>query len=89
MVGPKKQALLWAILALFVIFSTGVAGSCWADGGDPPKDPGDPGSYPPACQDGVASDEMFQCPEQTLEPTSGTVSDVWMILMAMAFQLAL
>jgi len=76
--GMQKRLLIWAVLALFVIAGTGVLACCWADGDDPATDPGDPSIVPPGCTS-----------NDSLEPTSGTLGDFWMILMAMAFQLAL
>ena len=71
----QKRCVIWAVLALFVITWTGVVAPCWGDDGDPATDPGDPVNVPPGCR--------------SLEPTAGTLGDFWMILMAMAFQLAL
>jgi hypothetical protein len=70
----SRRFLIWAVLALFVITWAGVLAPCWGDD-DPAVEPGDPASIPPGCR--------------TLEPTAGTLGDFWMILMAMAFQLAL
>jgi hypothetical protein len=61
---------------------------CLADGGGSQSDPGDPADYPPTCQNDSSADS-FEASEETLEPTSGILSSFWMILMAMAFQLAL
>jgi hypothetical protein len=74
----QKQFLIWAVLALFVISWIGVVAPCWGDDDDPAVGPGDPGYIPPGCHS-----------NDSLEPTSGTLGDFWMILMAMAFQLAL
>jgi len=49
---------------------------CFADDGG--TDPGDPAEEAPLCK-----------VNDSLDPTAGTFGDVWMILMAMAFQLAL
>ena len=73
-----KRFLIWAVLALLAIVWMGVAVPCWADGDNPATDPGDPGGIPPGCTQ-----------NDSLEPTSGTLGNFWMILMAMAFQLAL
>ena len=51
---------------------------CFADGTGTNADPGDPVEELPLCTAG-----------DTLDPTAGTFGEVWMILMAMAFQLAL
>ena len=71
----RKKSLILTVLALFVVVWIGFGAPCSAGGEDPPVDNGDPVSVPPACQ--------------SLEPTSGILSSFWMILMAMAFQLAL
>ena len=71
----NKVLLIWAVLALFVITWTGMVAPCCADGGETPVDPGDPVDLPPGCK--------------SLEPIAGILGDFWMILMAMAFQLAL
>ena len=53
---------------------------CFADntGDDADPNPGDPSDELPLC---MAND--------SLDPTAGTFGEVWIILMAMAFQLAL
>lgn len=84
-----RQFLIWAVLALFVITWTCVVVPCCADGGDPVPNPGDPADIPPTCQSVDSSAGTFESTVQTLEPTSGILGDFWMILMAMAFQLAL
>jgi hypothetical protein len=71
----RDKRLVLTVLALLVVLLIGFGAPCSADGDDPPVDNGDPVSVPPACQ--------------SLEPTSGILSVFWMILMAMAFQLAL
>ncbi len=71
----NRQFLMWAVLALFLITWMGVVAPCCADGDDPPSNPGDPVDIPPGCK--------------SLEPTAGILGDFGMILMAMAFQLAL
>jgi hypothetical protein len=78
MVGRYKRFLVWAVLALFVIAWTGAVTPCWSDGEGSTTDPGDPSEIPPGCT-----------LNGSLEPTSGTLGDFGMILMAMAFQLAL
>jgi hypothetical protein len=88
MTGPKRQAVIWATLALFAISWSGTVVACWADDG-PTNNPGDPESYPSTSRVGGSTADAFQCAEETLEPTPGILSSFWMILMAMAFQLAL
>ncbi len=66
------------VLILSLVCITLVA-PCFADNtGDDggPEDPGDPAEEVPLCT-------------QSLDPTAGQFSEVWMIVMAMAFQLAL
>lgn len=88
MTGLKKKAVIWAILALFAITWSGAVVTCWADD-DPTNNPGDPESYPPTSRVGGSTTQAFQYAEGTLEPTPSILSGFWMILMAMAFQLAL
>ena len=63
----------WLIIALFGIILLGMLTPCLADGEN--DNPGDP--------------EIVLPGSKTLEPTPSILSDFWMILMAMAFQLAL
>ena len=65
----------WVVIALVALFCFSTAMPCFADGDGPELDPGDPV-------------EELPC-SQTLDPTAGILSDFGMILMAMAFQLAL
>ena len=69
----RLRMSLILVLILSFVCLTLVA-PCFADNGDP--DPGDPVEEVPLCT-------------QSLDPTAGQFSEVWMILMAMAFQLAL
>jgi hypothetical protein len=85
----RRNCLTWAVLALFLIAWTGAVVPCLADGGDPSTNPGDPDEFPSTSRDPGSSAGAFEASEQTLEPTSGMLSSFWMILMAMAFQLAL
>jgi hypothetical protein len=89
MTRSSRQVVIWAVLALFAITWSGVVVACWADDGGPASNPGDPENYPSTCRIDGSSVGTFECSEQTLEPTPGILSDFWMILMAMAFQLAL
>ena len=71
-----RMGLILVLLLSFVCLT--LVAPCFADttddNGDP--DPGDPVEEVPLCT-------------QSLDPTAGQFSEVWMILMAMAFQLAL
>jgi hypothetical protein len=67
-----QRGRLFAALAIVILLLS--VATCLADGGDPPVNPGDPGSNVPRC---TAS-----------STTPGILSDFWMILMAMAFQFA-
>jgi hypothetical protein len=90
MSGMRKQCLKWALVALFVIVWTGIIAACCAADGQPTAPPGDPADIPPTCQVGNGtSAAAYMGAEETLEPTSGILGSFWMILMAMAFQLAL
>jgi hypothetical protein len=73
--GPKMKRpwLVWFAVTLFFITYLGMALPCFADGEG--TDPGDPYDEVPL--------------SKTLDPTPRTLSSFWMILMAMAFQLAL
>jgi hypothetical protein len=71
----KRRGVVWSVLIVFAIIWLGMAAPVCADGDGTPTDPGDPFEVPPGCD--------------TLDPTPGILSDFWMILMAMAFQLAL
>ena len=66
--------LALAVIALFSVVIMAVGGPCLADGEDPPTG-GDPYEIPPGYNSG--------------NPTPCVLSDFWMIVMAMAFQLAL
>ena len=71
----KVRSISWVVIALVVLICLSTAVPCFADGDDMMGDPGDPV-------------EELPC-SQTLDPTAGILSNFWMILMAMAFQLAL
>ena len=63
------------VVLLSFVFLT-LAAPCFADDGG--TNQGDPNEELPLCKT-----------NDTLDPTAGTFGEVWMILMAMAFQLAL
>jgi hypothetical protein len=63
------------VIALLALICLSVVVPCFADGDGTLEEPGDPV-------------EELPC-SKTLDPTAGILSDFWMILMAMAFQLAL
>jgi hypothetical protein len=88
MAGFNRQSLVWAVLAFFLITWTGIIATCCAEG-DEYVDPGDPASLPPTCETDCTSAGTYELSNETLEPTPGILSDFWMILMAMAYQLAL
>ena len=69
----RTKRLPWVLIALFGIVLLSMMAPCFADGED--ENPGDPYDLPPGCN--------------SLDPTPRTLSDFWMIVMAMAFQLAL
>jgi hypothetical protein len=71
----RSKRLAWVLVALVGL--TLLAGTlpCFGDGEGTQTDPGDPWSEPPNCD--------------PLDPTPRILGDFWMILMAMAFQLAL
>ena len=69
----RTKRLHWVVIALFGILIFAFMAPCFANGED--EDPGDPYDIPPGCE--------------SLGPTPRTLSDFWMIVMAMAFQLAL
>ena len=71
----KRRGLVWTVLILFAVVWLGIATPICLGDDDTITDPGDPYDIPPGCD--------------TLEPTTGILGDFWMILMAMAFQLAL
>jgi hypothetical protein len=62
------------LLVVMVATLIGMVAPGFADGDDPPTNPGDPSDVPPGAK--------------TKGTRAGTFSDVWMILMAMAFQFA-
>jgi hypothetical protein len=64
------------LVVLLSVVCLMLATSCLADNGG--TDSGDPAEEAPLC---TAND--------SLDPTAGMFGEVWMILMAMAFQLAL
>lgn len=70
----RSVCLTLVLLALFSVAIMAVCGPCLADNGDPPSG-GDPYEIPPGSTAG--------------NPTPCILSDFWMIVMAMAFQLAL
>jgi hypothetical protein len=65
--------LHWLVIALFGILILTMVAPCFANGEE--DEPGEPWDVPPGCD--------------SLDPTPRTLSDFWMIVMAMAFQLAL
>lgn len=67
----------WTVVVLLLIVCLSIAAPCFADNDEDPVDPGDP------------AEEVPLCTMRPLEPTTGMFSDVWTVLMAMAFQLAL
>ncbi len=67
----------WTVVVLLSIVCLSIAAPCFADNDEDPRNPGDP------------VDEVPLCRMKPLEPTTGMFSDVWTVLMAMAFQLAL
>jgi hypothetical protein len=69
----RTKRLHWIMIALFGIVIVTMISPCFADGDD--TEPGDPYELPPG--------------SNSLDPTPRTLSDFWMIVMAMAFQLAL
>jgi hypothetical protein len=73
-----RLSLTLVVLLSFVCLT--LVAPCLADdtGTDGDPKPGDPSEELPLC---TAKD--------SLDPTAGTFGEVWMILMAMAFQLAL
>ena len=70
----RRRYLVWVVLVLFGMIVIGTVMPCMADGGDNPADPGDPYEIPGS---------------KPLKPTASILCEFWMILMAMAFQLAL
>ena len=68
------------VVALLSILGFTLVAPCFADdpGNDGTPNPGDPIEDAPLCKT-----------RDSLDPTAGQFSAVWMILMAMAFQLAL
>lgn len=68
-----RMGLVLVLLLSFVCLT--LVAPCFAD--TPAGDPGDPVENVPLCT------------TNPLDPTAGQFSEVWMILMAMAFQLAL
>jgi len=75
----RLRMILTLVVLLSFVCLTLVA-PCFADdtGTEANPNPGDPAEELPLC---TAKD--------SLDPTAGTFGEVWMILMAMAFQLAL
>ena len=69
-----RLSLTLVVLLSFICLTLVVP--CFADNGR--TDPGDPADEAPLCK-----------AKDSLDPTAGTFGEVWMILMAMAFQLAL
>jgi len=65
------------LVSLFAFVCLTLVIPCFADTGGS-TNPGDPVEEVPLCKT-----------NDSLDPTAGTFSEVWMILMAMAFQLAL
>lgn len=74
MLHPRSRT--WIVVALLSILILSVTGQCLADG--PGTAGGDPADEAPACNG-----------NDSLNPTAGQLGEFWMILMAMAFQLAL
>ena len=85
--GCSRQSLVWTVLFLFVMTWAGIVATCCADGDDQWN--GDPASLPPTCQTVTTMDMSPELMDESLDPTAGTLGDFWMILMAMAYQLAL
>ena len=71
----RKWKRAWLAVALLTIVMLSIAAPCLANGEGTADDDGDPVDEVPMCK--------------TLNPTAGILGDFWMILMAMAFQLAL
>jgi hypothetical protein len=72
-----RMGLILVLILSFVCLM--LVAPCFADTTDDdggPANPGDPAEDAPMCT-------------QSLDPTAGQFSEVWMIVMAMAFQLAL
>jgi hypothetical protein len=89
MKATKREFLIWAVLALFAISGTSVVMPSCAHGDETLAEPGDPADIPPTCRTAESTAQSFELAAETLEPTPGILSSFWMILMAMAFQLAL
>lgn len=73
----RKGSRSWLVVALLALFVLSIGAPCLADNDGAPDDDGDPIEDVPLSR------------KNTLNPTAGILSDFWMILMAMAFQLAL
>jgi hypothetical protein len=70
-----RLSLTLVVLLSFVCMT--LVAPCFADNTGDNGNPGDPAEETPLCK------------TKSLDPTAGTFGEVWMILMAMAFQLAL
>jgi hypothetical protein len=70
----RSRVLVWLVITLVGIALLSGALPCFADGSGQ-TEPGDPWEEPPN--------------SDSLDPTPRILGDFWMILMAMAFQLAL
>jgi hypothetical protein len=69
----KKHLWVCGLCLAVVLLTIWVVSPCLGDDGDSSTNPGDPYEIPPM---------------KTLKPTSSTLSEFWMILVAMAFQFA-
>lgn len=71
----QERRRTWFAVVLLAVVILSIAAPCLADGEGTADGDGDPADEVPM--------------SKTLNPTAGMLSDFWMILMAMAFQLAL
>jgi hypothetical protein len=71
----RSKSVRIIAVTLLSIALLGILVPCCVNADETQTEPGDPYSSPPG--------------SKSLDPTPGTLGDFWMILMAMAFQLAL